>query len=186
MSKNIDDEVKKNIIEFYDLHKNECDELYSDATNVNNLKIYQTTKDDEWVKYLLIKTDIVILTANLFEKNILHLMASKNQKDKIIHYTINSYNNPQRPLYINVYFFDIGVYHVLHMEAKQTGSYSMGGSSDLIRYILKNEFCYPSAIISYGICFGNNYSEHRIGDTIIAKKLYPYFMSAKVKEKNFL
>lgn len=185
MFENIDNEVKKNIIEFYNLHKNECDKLYSDATNTNELKIYQTTKDDEWVKYLLIKTDIVVLTANFFEKNILHLMASGDKKSKIIHYTINSYNNPQRPLNVNVYFFDICDYHVLHMEAKQTGSYSMGGSSDLIRYILKNEFCYPSAIISYGICFGNNYHEYRIGDTIIAKKLYPYFMSAKVKEKNF-
>lgn len=185
MIENIENEVKENLIQFYRMHKNECNELYSDATNKNKLKIYQTIKDDEWVKYLLLKADIVILTANVFEKNILHLMALREEKCKIVHTIVNSYNNPQRPLNINVYFFDIGDYHILHMEAKQTGSYSMGGSSDLIRFILKNKFCYPSAIISYGICFGNDYHEYRIGDTIIAKKLYPYFMSAKVKEKCF-
>jgi nucleoside phosphorylase len=71
------------------------------------------------------------------------------------------------------------------MEAKQTGSYSMGGSADLIRFVMRNKYCFPSVIISYGICFGNDYHKQELGDTIIANKLYPYFMSAKVKEKYF-
>ena len=61
----------------------------------------------------------------------------------------------------------------------------MGGSADLVRYILNSNYCYPSAIISYGICFGNDYNVQKIGDTIIVDKLYPYFMSAKVEEKFF-
>lgn len=72
------------------------------------------------------------------------------------------------------------------MEAKQTGSYSMGGSADLVRYVLRNRYCFPSAIISYGICFGNDYHKQKLGDTIIANKLYPYFMSAKAEEKYFI
>lgn len=72
------------------------------------------------------------------------------------------------------------------MEAKQTGSYSMGGSADLVRYVLRNRYCFPSAIISYGICFGNDYHKQKLGDTIIANKLYPYFMSVKAEEKYFI
>lgn len=178
-------EVKKNLNDFYQLHKKECDENYLDATNRNKLKIYKEIKDPNLVNSLFIKTDVVILTANYFEKNILHLNAVNETKQEIMHYIINSCNNPQRPLNINIYFFQIGGFRILHMEAKQTGSYSMGGSADLIRFVIRNKYCFPSAIISYGICFGNDYKKQRLGDTIIANKLYPYFMSAKVKEKYF-
>lgn len=176
-------EVVQNINDFYQLHKEECDKNYFDATDRNKLQIYKDLKDSNYINSLFIKTDIVILTANVFEKNILHLSAVNETKQEIMHYIINSCNNPQRPLNINIYFFEMGEFHILHMEAKQTGSYSMGGSADLIRFVMRNNYCFPSAIISYGICFGNDYHKQRLGDTIIANKLYPYFMSAKVKEK---
>lgn len=176
-------EVMQNINDFYQLHKEECDKYYFDAIDRNKLQIYKDLKDSNYINSLFIKTDIVILTANIFEKNILHLSAVSETKQEIVHYIINSCNNPQRPLNINIYFFQMGGFHILHMEAKQTGSYSMGGSADLIRFVMRNNYCFPSAIISYGICFGNDYHKQRLGDTIIANKLYPYFMSAKVKEK---
>lgn len=176
-------EVKQNINDFYDLHKEECDRDYFDATNRNKLQIYKEMEDPNFINSLFVKTDIVILTANVFEKNILHVNAVNETKQEIMHYIINSCNNPLRPLNINIYFFQMGGFQILHMEAKQTGSYSMGGSADLIRFVMRNNYCFPSAIISYGICFGNDYHKQRLGDTIIANKLYPYFMSAKVKEK---
>lgn len=179
------EEIKKNLISFYNSHKEECDSKYNDATDKNKLKIYREIKNENQINELFFKTTVVILTANMFEKNVLHLNAFNEKNKKIKHCIINSYCNLQRPLNINAYFFDIGDYHVLHLEAKQTGSYSMGGSADLIRFIMRNEYCYPSAIISYGICFGNDYKDQKIGDTIIVNKLYPYFMSAKVKEKYF-
>ncbi len=178
-------EVKKSLNDFYQLHKEECDKNYSDATNRNKLQIYKEIEDNNSVNSFFIKTDVVILTANFFEKNILHLNAVNESKQEIMHYIINSCDNPQRPLNINIYFFRMGNFHVLHMEAKQTGSYSMGGSADLIRFVMRNKYCFPSVIISYGICFGNDYHKQELGDTIIANKLYPYFMSAKVKEKYF-
>lgn len=182
---NIATEVKNNLIDFYHLHKNECDNKYLDVTNKENFKIYKEVNEPDLINKYYMKTTVVILTANMFEKNILHLNAVRDKKQKIIHCIVNSYNNPQRPLNINIYFFNIGDYHILHMEAKQTGSYSMGGSADLIRFIMRNDYCFPSAIISYGICFGNDYHKQNLGDTILANKLYPYFMSAKVKEKYF-
>jgi len=181
VSNNIADEVKNNLIDFYHLHKEECDQKYLDATS--DLNIYRDINDIQLINSYFIKTSVVILTANTFEKNILHLNAVRQKKQKIVHFIVDSYDNPQRPFNINIYFFRIGEFQILHLEAKQTGSYSMGGSADLIRFIMRNNYCFPSAVISYGICFGNDYKDQRIGDTIIVDKLYPYFMSAKVKEK---
>lgn len=181
VSKSIADEVKNNLISFYHLHEEECNQKYSNATS--NLNIYKKINDISSINCLFIKTSVVILTANTFEKNMLHLNAVCQKKQKIVHCIVDSYDNPLRPFNINIYFFRIGEFQILHMEAKETGSYSMGGSADLIRFIMRCDYCFPSAIISYGICFGNNYGEQRIGDTIISKKLYPYFMSAKVKEQ---
>lgn len=177
--------IKDNIVSFYNLHKEQCDTLYNDSNDYQKLNIYNDINDLNYINTLFLKTSVVILTANKYEKNILHLNAVKAKKQRIIHCIINSYNNPRLTLNINVYFFYIEDFLVLHMEAKQTGSYTMGGSADLIRYIIKNDFCFPSAIISYGICFGNDYLKQNLGDTIIVNRLYPYFMSAKIEEKYF-
>lgn len=182
---NLEAAVKKSLMDFYQGHKAECEKLYADATSEEKLDIYEELEDIHLLNQFFIKTDIVILTANAFEKKILHLKAVSKKEQKISHFVVNSLNNPRRPLNINIYFFDMGDFHILHMEARQTGAYSMGGSADLIRYIINHDYCYPSAVISYGICFGNDYLNQKIGDTIIVKKLYPYFMSAKVKEKSF-
>lgn len=173
-------------MDFYQSHKAECDKKYADAVDKNEFNIYEEIEDIHLRDQFFIKTEVVILTANDFEKNILHLNATRAKQQKIYHHIINSCNNPRRPLDINIYFFELGDFHILHMEGRQTGSYSMGGSADIVRYVLKNEYCYPSVIISYGICFGNDYHKMEIGDTIIADKLYPYFISAKIDEKFFL
>lgn len=182
---NVEEEITKNLVEFYQMHKGECDILYADAMNKNGFDIYEEIEDIELKKQFLLKADVVVLTANVFEKNILHLNAVRTKQQNIYHCVINSCNNPRRPLNVNIYFFEMGDFHILHMEAKQTGSYSMGGSADLVRYIMNNDCCFPSVIISFGICFGNDHHSQMIGDTIIADKLYPYFMSAKVKENYY-
>lgn len=179
-------DVKNRLMKFYRTHQDECDRQYADAMDHNKFNIYEEIEDDNIKNVLFLKTEVAILTANTFEKNVLHLNAVKEKSQKIYHYMINSSNNPRRPLNINVYFFEMGDFHIVHMEAKQTGSYSMGGSADIVRYILSNECCFPSVVISYGICFGNDCTDQEIGDTIIVDKLYPYFMSAKVDENFFI
>lgn len=178
-------EIINNITEFYKAHREECDLLYQNANDEKLFSIYQEVKNENLLNCLFFTSSIIILTANKYEKNMLHLNAIQDKQQNIYHYCLDVIENPEKPFNINIYFFKLGDYNILHLEARNTGSYSMGGSADIIRFLLKNKYCHPSAIISYGICFGNDIDHNKIGDTIIAKKLYPYFMSAKVKEKSF-
>ena len=181
----INNEIKENIMNFYKHNSEECNRRYCELVEKKNFNIYKDVRKPNEINSLLIKSSIVILTANDFEKKVLHLNAYREKKEDIKHALVNCSKNIHRPFNVNMYFFEMGGYYVLHMHAKETGSYTLGGAADLIRYVLKNEYCFPTAIISFGICFGNDYKKHKIGDTIIVKKLYPYFMSAKIKEKVF-
>lgn len=181
----INDEIKENILKFYKDNSEVCDRKYFEVTDKDNFKIYEKIVEKDAINSLLLKSSIVILTANEFEKRVLHLNVYKKKKEKIKHVEIDCSSNVRRPFDVNMYFFEMGGYYVLHMHAKETGAYTLGGAADLIRYVMKNKYCFPTAIISFGICFGNDYKELKIGDTIIAKKLYPYFMSAKIKEKGY-
>ena len=181
----INDEIKENVVNFYKNNSEVCDRRYYELTSGSNFNIYEDVKNSEIINSLLLKSSIVILTANDFEKNTLHLNAYKEKKQNIKHVLINCSKNIHRPFNVNMYFFEIKGYFVFHMHAKETGSYTLGGAADLIRYALRHEYCFPTAIISFGICFGNDYKKQKIGDTIIVKKLYPYFMSAKIKGKIF-
>lgn len=175
-------DVIKHINDFYNSHKDECDFKYLEAIEKERMNYYKEVKDEKIINNLFLKTSIVIITANTYEKNLLHSNTVKEKKQKIAHCTMDICENPKKDLIINMYFFDIGRYRILHMEAKQTGSYSIGGSADLIRFIMRNNLCYPSAVISFGICFGVDCTKQQLGDTIIAKKIYPYFISTKIRE----
>lgn len=185
LEQKINNEIKENIISFYKTNAEICDRKYCEVTDRNNFRIYVDIKEEDRINSLLLKSSIIILTANEFEKKVLHLNIYKEKKEKIKHVLKNCSSNKRRPFEVNMYFFEMGGYSLLHMHAKETGAYTLGGAADLIRYVFKNKYCLPTAIISFGICFGNDYKKHKIGDTIIARKLYPYFMSAKIKEKTF-
>ncbi len=169
--------VIENIKTFYKLHKEECKKYYGLSKETND--IYSEIEDKDKLNKLLVLTSAVIITANMYEKNILHMRCdSKN----IQHYQLNCFDNITCPININLYFLRIKDCNVLHLEAYQTGSYTIGGSADLVRFVFDNPYLKPQCIISFGICFGNDYRRVSLGDTIIAKKIYPYFISAKVNE----
>lgn len=69
------------------------------------------------------------------------------------------------------------------MHANVTGSYTIGGCADLIRWVLSNKYLLPTAIVSLGICFGTQEKENKLGDVIIAKKVYPYFVGSKINNE---
>lgn len=75
--------VKSKLMEFYQTHQEECDKLYTDAMDKGMFNIYEEIEDGFLVNLLFVKTEVVILTANTFEKNILHLNAVKTRKQKI-------------------------------------------------------------------------------------------------------
>ena len=181
----LNDEIRKNIIDFYNDNKAVCNEKYEELTNGKNMNVYEEIKKLMQIEFLMLKSSVIILTANDFEKKILHLNAYRSKEEKVKHAQINISGNIRRPFVVNIYFFEMGGYNIMHMHAKETGAYTLGGAADLIRYVLKSKHCFPTAVISFGICFGNDYKQLKIGDTIIVKKLYPYFMSAKIKDKFF-
>ncbi len=183
--KKAEEEILDNINNFYKENSNVCDELYKKASSDMRKKYDDIQNDDDFNTFLL-KSSIVLITANKFEKNILHIATIENTTERIKHYRQILYTETNYELTLEFYFFRIEKYYIVHVHAQKTGSYTMGGSADIVRYITENDYCYPSAIISYGICFGNDYSTQKIGDTIIVKKLYPYFMSAKIKESKYI
>jgi len=172
--------VSEYILKFYNDNKTLCDTAYKNSCKLSD--IYTEILDKDIIDESLLTSSVVIITANAFEKKLLHFRSYKETKKKIGHCQINCSNNIQHPLNINLYFLQIGKFKVIHLEALQTGSYTIGGSADLVRYVLKNPYIHPSCIISFGICFGNDYEKHPIGDSIITQKVYPYFISAKVTE----
>ena len=179
---NIDNEILKKIIGFINSteNKNECNICFN-TLNANMSGNYTLLKDKNIINKHMMDTSIIILTANRFERNVLHIKA-KDEGQTIYQIEMESIGTGDKRLIINAYFFSIAGYNVLHMTANQTGSYSMGGSADLIRLALNNQYCFPDAIISFGLCFGNDYHKQQFGNTIIANKIYPYFMSAHVDD----
>lgn len=98
------EEIKHNLLYFYELHKEECDGEYLNATEQEKLNIYEEVNDIRLINNYFINTSIVVLTANIFEKNILHFNAVTEKKQNIVHCTINCHNNPQRPFNVNIFF----------------------------------------------------------------------------------
>ena len=165
--------------------------------NVKKLELYYGNADGgkrngyiksismkEYIEYL-VKVSVVILTANEYEENILNYYAHNSQK--------NAAENPilevdrkvtfkTKKISFNAYILKIDKYYVLHLHAQNTGSYTIGGSADMVRYVAENEYLHPTCIISFGICFGHDHTKQELGDTIIAKTLYPYFIGAKLSD----
>lgn len=186
MFNNENDEIEtnniiKNVADFVNEKRDLIEDTYSNAKGQKRKLYIKAITMKEYLDNLA-KVSVVILTANKFEENILN------------YYVYNDQTNPiQQPILevdhkvifkndhikFNAYLLTINSYSVLHLHAKNTGSYTTGGSADLVRYVAENELIHPTCIISYGICFGHDYKSQKIGDIIIAKKLYPYFIGVK-------
>lgn len=64
--------IRLNIFNFYANNKEICDDNYNLAENKDIDKIYVDVKDEMDKNSLFTKTSLIILTANKYEKNILH------------------------------------------------------------------------------------------------------------------
>lgn len=175
-------EIIQNIIEFVNKNKNILEEKYHDAQGQRQNDYTSNINIDEYEKKLL-KVSVVILTANEYENKILNYYAFRSQKDrkKILKLDKKLYFKNNK-IKFDAYIIKIKSHYVLHLHAQNTGSYTTGGSSDLVRYVAENEYLHPSCIISFGICFGHSHKTQIIGDTIIAKTLYPYFIGVKLND----
>lgn len=126
----------------------------------------------------------VIFTANKFECDALNYLvlsqkggAVHKRRDKIHIFGNSDMHSPV------AYILKVSSSYILHLLANETGSYTPGGSSDLVRYISRNSALRPTCIISFGICYGRNPDKQMIGDVLIPRKLYPWSIGQKVIEE---
>lgn len=129
----------------------------------------------------------VILTANKFECDTLNYLVLK-EKDGNVHKRRDKINIFKgRDIHSPVaYIIKISSSYILHLLANETGSYTPGGSSDLVRYISNNSLLRPSCIISFGICYGRDPDSQMIGDVLIPRKLYPWSVGQKIVEEDLI
>lgn len=184
-SKESFDKLKEEICQFYLNHKTKCDIHYNNAESKDIGKIYENVTDDITIQNLFSRVAIVVLTANKYEKNVLHHYIFHSQKTKLKKIEIELFPQKISKEETYAYWFEWHDYVVLHIEAQKTGSYTMGGSADIVRYVVENKYIIPMAFISFGICFGTNEGKYSIGDVIISKKIYPYFIGAKINDRGY-
>ncbi len=172
--------IRKNIFKFYAKNMDLCDKCYLLAEDIKIDEIYEDVEKDVDINSLFSKTSIVLLTANKYEKNILHKQVSDFtfQKIKRLEIKLNIASEQFSELY--AYWFEYKGNSILHLHSNVTGAYTIGGSADITRWVLSNDYLFPTIIISFGICFGNDESKSSLGDVIISKKIYPYFVGAKI------
>ncbi len=173
-------QIINKIFNFYSSNKKACDNSYQLAEDPKIRNIYDNISDIATINSLLTKTSIIILTANKYEKNILHQKIYQLYQQKIARFDIELSRTSEHYNRAYAYYFKICHYSILHIHANVTGSYSISGSADLVRWVLNNKYLLPTAIISLGVCFGTNEEKQEIGDVIISKKVYPYFIGVKV------
>lgn len=184
ISKNVEN-VKNIVCQFYIDHKQECDTQYALAERNDFGEMYEKIDEQHTIKVLFSKVAIVIMTANKYEKNVLHHHIFASQKEKIKKIEIKLFPKNESGVETYAYWFQWQNYTVLHIEAQQTGSYTLGGAADIVRYIINSQSIYPMAVISFGICFGADENKYSLGDVAISKKVYPYFMGAKIEDTGY-
>lgn len=177
--------IKESVCKFYIENKTNCDFHYYNAESKCIGEIYEKITDQKTVQQLFSQVSIVILTANKYEKNVLHYNIFVSQKEKVKKMEIDLFPCREVKGETYAYWFKWKGYTILHIEAQKTGSYTIGGSADIVRYVIYNEYICPTAIISLGICFGANERKNHLGDVIISKKVYPYFIGSKISESDY-
>lgn len=183
---NITEEIiKESVCQFYLDNKADCDLKYNDAENDNIENIYENVIETNTIHQMFAQVALVILTANKYEKNVLHHNVFIEQNEKIKKIEIALFPKKESKEVTYAYWFKWQGYVVLNIEAQVTGSYTVGGSADIVRYVLNNKYLYPLGIVSFGICFGTNENKYSLGDVVISKKVYPYFIGAKITETGY-
>ena len=178
------EEIKRKMCAFLAKNFTVCNNHYNIAESRKIGEVYETIEDQAVIKELLSDVTVVVLTANKYEKNILHhnICYTKNHGEKIKRMSITLYPECELKISTYGYLFKWNNYTILHIEAQTTGSYTIGGSADITRFVINNPLISPRVIVSLGICFGTDEQKHNLGDTIISEKVYPCFIGAKINE----
>lgn len=125
----------------------------------------------ELYKYLS-ETKIMIITANEIEKTSLFAYAHKYNNSPFVQIGVGK---------IVYTFFGFSSMVVAHVEIN-AGSYSHGGSSNVIKKIMKN--AKPNIVILLGVAFGCDPSDTELGDVLVGRQHFSYDKSSKISEGN--
>lgn len=175
--------IRESVFKWYSnpVHKQDCDAMYDIARSEKINDIYEKITEDSERDVLFAKTDLLVLTANTYEQNILHALSYLETNEKIKELDI-MLNSPGKLFNrVSAYSFSLSGYTVMNIHSRVTGAYTNGGAADVIRYALSNEYLFPAAVISFGICFGTKEHKSSLGEVVLSRKVYPYFIGAKVK-----
>lgn len=184
--KEAEQKIVEKIFNYIKEHPNELAEHYlsvktSDGKNRKQTEMYQCEQigSDAYLAKLL-SVSVVILTANYFESEILNRNISNKFNCPVLKLSGGLQLLHDRKI-THAYIFELADYTILHLHAPDTGSNTPCGSADLVRYVNGCEYLNPSCIISFGICFGTSFEDNlKLGDTIIAEKIYPWSVGVKI------
>ena len=174
----------KNVLDYIEKNQDGIKEQYltvkTDTGRNRNNKIYEKIDLLQYQRELL-SVSVVILTANYFESEILNYNVNKESNKKIMMLDggVPLLGGSYR---VDAYLMELFGYKILHLHTNETGSNTPCGSTDLVRYISSCEYLAPSCVVSFGICFGVNCDEYSLGDTLIAKRIYPWSIGVKINE----
>lgn len=179
--------VIENINEFITKNNDAINEQYftvkaCGGQNKNN-DIYEPIDIDTFNRQLL-RVSVAILTANFYESEILNFNVYNKNKQKIKQLKDGLQLLGDGHI-TQAYIFKFGDYTVLHLHAPETGSNTPCGSADSARFINTCKYLNPSCIISFGICFGTDMKALSLGDTIVAKKIYPWSIGLKINNSGW-
>lgn len=173
-----DKEIIRNVYSYYIKNKILGRKYYDFSENIDFSSIYAQVEVADAEKDFP-KVAVVIITANKYERNVLHSIYFNKTGNKIKRFDIELFPNLVEASSYG-YLFEWHKYVILNLHASTTGSYTIGGSADLVRYIGTKFNLSPVIIISYGICFGVNHKSQKLGNTYLSEKIYPYFMGSKI------
>lgn len=181
LSKN-EQELVKTIFEYYKTNRDSCEREYRLSKDKNIKNIYKDV-DVAFFQKEMTRTSIVVLTANEFETKVLHQHVYNDYQQKILRSQITLFDTMEKHNRVYAFIFAIGSTRIFHIQSNVTGSYTIGGSADAVRYCVKCPFLFPRAFISFGICFGCEEEKNHLCDTVISNHIYPYFIGAKINGK---
>ena len=169
------EQAKLNILDFmasnhkYDLDiaRKEIEKSQSSYFHDN----YKTEKEHK-LRSMLNKCHILLLTANWIERGILHCMLYKQKIPTILSEEIA------------YYFFSWGKYRVVHVHQNDTGSFTQGGSQEILEKVLS--LFTPNLVLSIGVAFGIDPKNQQIGNVLVSKRVLPYDNGTKRKDDSIV
>lgn len=195
MSKTNNEIIVNNINTFF-LNKREiAEQCFKSIRNGDERIFLDFLRNDESSTHILSTEDFdayfslvsnVILTANPIECDVLNYYFFNVGASVYWRKTDLCIFSEGDNLSVNAFLFEYKHSYILHLNASDTGSNTPGGSADIVRYISMSDTLSPSAVISFGICYGfdpqgNN---DQLGNVIIPVKLYPWSIGQKINEKS--